>query len=220
MGTVDQPAGASAGAHALTRSLPAGLIGPWHAEPARFAAEIAATTHAAEATDAAALSAALVAGLAQARGVAEAADLARQDSAPSTPGKADAALVVALAAARSQPRQAALLADLAPDARARSALAGGVYVAASFPDRRQMRDALLFAASAGDGGHVATVTGALLGTAHGVDALPVEWVSRLELAWVADVLAHDLVNEFTDSPSGSEYTPAPDPHWWDRYPGW
>jgi hypothetical protein len=53
-----------------------------------------------------------------------------------------------------------------------------------------------------------------------VDALPVDWVSRLELAWVADTLARDMISEFTDSPSGSEYSEAPDPHWWDRYPGW
>ena len=45
----------------------------------------------------------------------------------------------------------------------------------------------------------------------GVFALPVDLVSRLELAWVADVLAQDLISEFVDSPSGSEYEPAADP---------
>jgi diguanylate cyclase (GGDEF)-like protein len=45
-------------------------------------------------------------------------------------------------------------------------------------------------------------------------------VSRLELAWVADVLAQDLIAEFVDSPSGSDYEPAADPTWWNRYPGW
>jgi hypothetical protein len=64
------------------------------------------------------------------------------------------------------------------------------------------------------------VTGALPGTAHGVDALPVDLVSRLELGWVADILAHDMVSEFTESPSGSEYAPSEDPTWWNRYPGW
>ncbi|MFE7529404.1 hypothetical protein ACFU7Y_27335 [Kitasatospora sp. NPDC057542] len=60
----------------------------------------------------------------------------------------------------------------------------------------------------------------LLGAAHGVDALPVELLSRLELAWVLDVLARDLLQEYVDSPGGSEHVPARDPHWWNRYPGW
>jgi len=109
---------------------------------------------------------------------------------------------------------------LAPDARAMSALAGGVYAAVSFAGREQVRDGLRFAASGANGAHAAVVAGALLGAVHGVDALPVDWVSRLELAWVGDTLARDLVAEFLDRPSGGEYTPAPDPRWWSRYPGW
>jgi ADP-ribosylglycohydrolase len=46
MGQIDKPVGSSTGAHALTRVLPVGLAGDWVSEPVRFAAEIAATTHA------------------------------------------------------------------------------------------------------------------------------------------------------------------------------
>ncbi|MFJ9740510.1 ADP-ribosylglycohydrolase family protein [Streptomyces sp. NPDC101166] len=99
----------------------------------------------------------------------------------------------------------ARLAQLAPDATAPSALLGGLYVAASFPDRYQVDAALRFAAQAPDGDSVACVAGALLGAAHGAEALPVDLVSRHELAWVLDTLARDLVAQLTDSPSGGEY---------------
>ena len=55
---------------------------------------------------------------------------------------------------------------------------------------------------------------------HGVEALPVDLISRHELAWVLDTLARDLLMELEDSPSGSEYVPGWDPHWWHRHPGW
>jgi hypothetical protein len=60
----------------------------------------------------------------------------------------------------------------------------------------------------------------LLGAVHGVSALPVDLVSRLELAWVVDTLARDVVVKLLDSPGGSQYAPARDATWWDRYPGW
>lgn len=192
----------------------------WGAQPGRFAAEVAAITHTAEAVDATAIGATIVANLRNGQGIEEAVTGAQRECAEHLPGATALPLAPALAAARSNAADAGELARLAPDARAVSALTGAIYVAASFPERAQVRDALLFAASVGDGGHVAAVTGAFLGTAHGVDGLPVDWISRLELAWVADVLARDLIAEFVDGPSGSGYTPPTDPHWWDRYPGW
>jgi hypothetical protein len=213
MGTLDKPVGTSVGAHALTRGLPVGLAAGWLAEPAGTAREMAATTHAVAAADIAALGASIMVNLAQGHRIDEAVHHAERVCAAGTPGSV-------LSAARSHPAQTVVLRQLAPDARAGSALAGGVYVATSFPEPAQIRDALLFAADAGDGGHAATVAGAFLGAAHGSDALPVDLVSRLELAWVADVLAHDMISEFTESPSGTEHTPATDPTWWNRYPGW
>jgi ADP-ribosylglycohydrolase len=220
MGQIDKPAGSSVGAHALTRVLTAGLVGDWVAEPGRFAAEIAATTHAGEAVHAAAVGARIVANIVKGQSIEETVQQSQSASMTFLKQRFDSPAAFAVEIAQSQPRQTTRLAQLAPDARAAAALAGGVYVALSFPERDQIRDALLFATSSGNGSHVAAVAGALLGAAHGADALPVDWVSRLELAWVADVLARDLIAEFVDKPSGTEYTPGDDPHWRDRYPGW
>ncbi|MFJ8826986.1 ADP-ribosylglycohydrolase family protein [Streptomyces sp. NPDC102467] len=129
-------------------------------------------------------------------------------------------LATAFRHAVDEPVDAGRLARLAPDATAPSALLGGLYTAAAFPDRAAFRAALEFAAGAPDGESVACVTGALLGAVHGVEALPLDLVSRHELAWVLDTLARDLVLEFDDSPSGSEYIEGWDPCWWNRYPGW
>lgn len=78
-----------------------------------------------------------------------------------------------------------------------------VYVASSHSESEQVGEALRFAASAVGAG-VAMVTGALLGALHGVDVLPVEVVSRLELAWATDTLARDLVAELSGAPGGRE----------------
>jgi hypothetical protein len=78
--------------------------------------------------------------------------------------------------------------------------------------------ALRFAAGAPDGDSVACVTGALLGAAHGVEALPLDLISRHELAWVLDALARDLVAQLTDSSSDSEYAMGWDPRRGARYP--
>lgn len=114
------------------------------------------------------------------------------------------------------------LADLGRSHSARSALRGGIAVAVRCTDGsppavysalRAARDARVPAA-------VGPVAGALLGALHGVEALPVDLVSQLELGWVVDTLARDLVSQDLDHPGGSGYSATPDPHWWARYPGW
>jgi ADP-ribosylglycohydrolase len=220
MGTVEEPVGVSVGAHAITRSLPAGLCDWWGSPPGPFAADVAATTHAREAMDVAAIGATVVANLGKGQGIERAVQEAQRECAAHSPGAGSLPLGAALAAGQSDAGNPVELTRLAPDARAISALTGAVYVAASFPHRRQLRQALQFAASTPAGRHVTPVTGAFLGTAHGVDALPVDLVSRLELAWVADTLARDLIRQFVDGPGGTGYTSPSDPHWWDRYPGW
>ncbi|MEU5909662.1 ADP-ribosylglycohydrolase family protein [Micromonospora sp. NPDC047527] len=212
MGTIAKPGGTSTGAHALTRTLPVGLY------PSCNPVDVAALTHSGEALGAAWLGATVVRLVAAGHRLSDALESARLHAAEWRE-VAERSLAPAVAAARSRPGTLQELTRLAPDARAVSALAGGVYTAASFAARETVREALLFAASAGDGGHAATVAGALLGTAHGPDALPVDWLSRLELAWPADTLARDLVTQLADSPSGGEYVDATDPHWWSRYPG-
>lgn len=114
----------------------------------------------------------------------------------------------------------ARLREIAPDKTARSALLGGMYVASTYPHPHQFTEALHFAARAPDGDSVGAITGALLGASHGASQLPVDLVSRHELAWVLDTLARDAVLELTDSPGGSQYEEPRDRQWLNRYPGW
>ena len=44
--------------------------------------------------------------------------------------------------------------------------------------------------------------------------------SKEQIGGVIIIEARDLMAEFADLPSGTEYTAGPDPHWQDRYPGW
>ncbi|WP_208869558.1 ADP-ribosylglycohydrolase family protein [Micromonospora cremea] len=216
-GTLERPGGASIGAHGLTRALPAGLC-TWWQSPGALGASLAALSHGGSAMAAAALGATMIHLIDLGNDVAGAAMRAHHMPHGSWPGTTADTLAPALAAAEAKPAQAAELARLAAGNTAHGALLGGVYVAVSFPEREQVRDALLFASSAG-AKHAATVAGALLGAAHGPDALPVDWLSRLELAWVADTLARDYVTQVEHSPSGAEYVEATDPHWWGRYLG-
>jgi ADP-ribosylglycohydrolase len=223
----------SRGCHALTRSLPLAAVGPGAIAQA---GEIAALTHGdAAARSATAHATALLhhcltdtpaqddrpgtcqpsATAVLQAGIARLASAGRPDA-----GEEHARLLAAVRHAVEQPADRTRLARLAPDPTAPSALLGGLYTAASFPAPADIGAALNFAAAAPDGDSVACVTGALLGAVHGADALPVGLVSRHELAWVLDTLARDLLTELTDSPSGSEYVPGWDPHWWMRYPGW
>ncbi|MFJ1732262.1 ADP-ribosylglycohydrolase family protein [Streptomyces sp. NPDC088254] len=230
----------SRGCHALTRSLPAAVVGAApHGSKASadWAREIAALTHGDSAAQSAAAHAVVLAGHCLTSGphMQESLNGGRSqvrqalleglhalddvDHPGLTADERDR-LHAALVQADEHPGEAARLAHLAPDATAPSALLGGLYVAASFPDRDQVDAALRFAARAPDGDSVACVAGAFLGAAHGAEALPVDLVSRHELAWVLDTLARDLIAQLTDSPSGGEYTSGWDPHWQGRYPGW
>ncbi|MEV4539295.1 ADP-ribosylglycohydrolase family protein [Asanoa sp. NPDC049518] len=209
--------GTSLGAHALTRTLPAALIHWWKTDTG-IAAELAALTHAGAAITTAALGADLLAALSRGEDLDAAASHAQRTLASRDLPPLDLDLPHLVALGSTSPGDVGILRTLAKDATAPSALAGGVYAAVNV-ERRHVRDALLLAASAADGGHAATVTGALLGTIHGPDALPIDWVARLELTWPGDTLARDLVQQVTEHPSGGEYTPATDPDWLTRYPG-
>ncbi|MEV5550629.1 ADP-ribosylglycohydrolase family protein [Streptomyces sp. NPDC052309] len=230
----ERMATSSRGCHALTRTLPVAVTGTGGIAQAPA---LAALTHGDPAAQAATLHAAVLAHhclthavpqgggpSVQTGGAVREALHAGITALPSVGGRISdddhSRLVAAFRHALDEPADPGRLARLAPDATAPAALLGGVYAAASFPDRADFRAALDFAASAPDGDSVACVTGALLGAAHGAEALPVDLVSRHELAWVLDTLARDLLIELDDSPSGSEYIPGWDPHWWSRYPGW
>jgi ADP-ribosylglycohydrolase len=227
----ERMATASRGHHALTRGLPIAVTGIGGIAQA---GAVAALTHGDTAAQAATAHAAVLAHHClthsspepgttpgpSARDALHAGIIALPSAGPSLTDDEHRRLVAAFQYAVDERADAVRLARLAPDPTAPSALLGGLYVAASFPDRADLRAALEFAAGAPDGESVACVAGALLGAVHGIEALPVDLVSRHELAWVLDALARDLVMELEDSPSGSEYVKGWDPHWWDRYPGW
>ncbi|MFD8707448.1 ADP-ribosylglycohydrolase family protein [Kitasatospora sp. NPDC059648] len=231
-GTPTKPVNGSRGAHALTRGLALGLLhllfGP--ASCATAIRGTAALTHGApEAQDAALGAAGLVAHcLAQDDPFRTWTASPAGDEHPidtvvrslTMPHSASPDTVLDLLKAPHAVPDHGQLARIAPDATASSALLGALLVVSRFPGSETVGEALRFAAGAPDGASVAATAGALLGAAHGVDALPVELLSRLELAWVLDTLARDLLQEYVDSPGGGEYLPARDPHWWDRYPGW
>lgn len=218
-----RPAGpprSSLGPRSVTRTLPVGLYARG-GDAAYLAAEIAALTHRDDAVAAAAVGAATVQLLSEGAALDQAVQVAAEHTAARLgPGAVPATLAEAVQAARLAPGESTQVSRIAADGSASAVLAGGLYVAGSFPEPHTVRDALLFGARAGDGGHVATVAGALLGAAHGPDALPVDWLSRLELVWVADTLARDLVRQLTETPAGAPHQPGNDPHWWSRYPGW
>jgi ADP-ribosylglycohydrolase len=224
-GSVGKPT-ASRGCHALTRTLPVAVAVAGH--DSRYwvqeARAMAALTHGDPAAQSAAAHAVVLAARCLASGPQPQVRQVLKEGIRSlrdlTTGDELGRLSGALERADTHPADAHYLARLAPDATAPSALLGGVYVAASFPERNRVDAALRFATGAPDADSVACVTGALLGAAHGAEALPVDLVSRHELAWVLDTLAHDLIAQITERPSGTEYTAGWDEHWWDRYPGW
>ncbi|MET8531513.1 ADP-ribosylglycohydrolase family protein [Streptomyces sp. NPDC005065] len=223
----ERMATASRGHHALARGLPIAVTGLGGIAQA---GAVAALTHGDPAAQAATVHAAVLAHHCLTHSASEPESSARDALHAGVTALPSARLpisddehgriVAAFRYAADEPADAVRLALLAPDPTAPSALLGGLYAAASFPARADLRAALEFAAGAPDGESVACVAGALLGAVHGIEALPVDLVSRHELAWVLDTLARDLVMELEHSPSGSEYVPGWDPHWWDRYPGW
>ncbi|MFI6358226.1 ADP-ribosylglycohydrolase family protein [Streptomyces sp. NPDC050743] len=237
-GTMEKPTTTSRGCHALTRALPVAVAVAGH-DPeywVRQAREIAALTHGDPAAQSAAAHAtvllshcltstpevqeSLFVAQSQVRQALMDAIHALPDIDPDLSSRERVQLIKALEQADKHPADPKRLAHLAPDATAPSALFGGLYVAASFPERDQVDAALRFAAGAPDGDSVACMTGALLGAAHGAEALPIDLVSRHELSWVLDTLARDLVAQIVDRPSGGGYGGGWDPHWLGRYPGW
>ena len=141
------------------------------------------------------------------------------------PGDFDRLVELLIDDGMAQPCVPQLLERLAPNKTASAALAGGIYVALSFPDLDTIDEALEFAGWAPDGDSVAAVAGALLGAVHGYEALPTALCVRLELGWVMDTLARDLAKQTTENQAGDGwkgdgYGPDPIDPWWDtKYPG-
>ncbi|MBK6874122.1 MAG: ADP-ribosylglycohydrolase family protein [Kineosporiaceae bacterium] len=103
----------------------------------------------------------------------------------------------------------------APPGTAMHALHHGRIAAHAADD---LADAIHRARAHGRG--ATTTAAALYGAANGLRSVPSELVNDLEIAWVADQLAQDAYSQITAKPGGTEFTAAPDPVWWSRYPGW
>jgi hypothetical protein len=97
------------------------------------------------------------------------------------------------------------------------ALTEGLRCLRTHPGRYEADKALKEALETGQPG-ASAVTGALVGAAHGVQSLPVDAVSRLDLAHVADQLAMDAHLQLTEHPArrGDDSAHA----WRHRYPAW
>ena len=113
---------------------------------------------------------------------------------------------------------------------AEEALAIGVYCALAYPEASQVREALSLSVShGGDSDSTGSICGNILGTLHGVTALPVDLVERVEGRETIEELSNHLW-VFTETPQrlqrmdvnadGRMSYPEPDPEWWERYPGW
>jgi ADP-ribosylglycohydrolase len=222
------------GYHGLIRALPVGAFGGAPGATFELAADVAALTHGAPsgfitAADGALLVVALLAEQDVHEGIAAAIRTIEEVDPESHHLDRYAQ---AAADGHRHPADLDVLQRHGVDRTAIGTLCAAVYVLTSFPGPEQIAEAISFAASAAGAG-VATVAGALLGACHGIDALPVEMVSRLELAWVTDTLARDVVSEVTGAPGGHEtlietgpaeyrvsWADGDDPGWSRRYPGW
>lgn len=82
---------------------------------------------------------------------------------------------------------------------AHEAIAAGAYVVARHPV--DITAALLEAANTpGDSDSIATIAGALLGAAHGLDAIPADWVADLERSAELTALANEAAETFATNP--------------------
>ena len=189
----------SYGCQALLRGLPiAAHAGPPEIAPdhlAHYACSIAELTHRHPRGSAAVRLSAVIAvlSLREERSVLAA---IRKAMELSSPEEIHTESVSAFQKATSAPCVPQTLKRLAPDKTAASALAGGIYVALSFPEADTVAEALEFAGWAPDGDSVA---GAFLGAVHGYEALPTALTSRLELGWVIDQLACDLARQAVEN---------------------
>ena len=97
------------------------------------------------------------------------------------------------------------------------ATAEGLRCARMHPGRDEVVKAVREAVETGQPA-AAAVTGALVGAAHGLDALGVDAVARLDVGHVADQLAMDVFTQVTASPTARDSDTVE--AWLHRYPAW
>jgi ADP-ribosylglycohydrolase len=219
MGTLDDPANPdSKGCGAVMRSAPFGLHPRWTVEQSfDLAVECAVQTHGhpsgyLAAGAFAAITHSLVAGRELAEAVEVALVLLRQRP---KHDEVSAALHAALGLDGAATPE--LVERLGGGWVAEEALAIGVYAALAHPT--DVRRALLVAANhSGDSDSTAAICGNLLGAWHGEEALPADWVFRLEGRGTILEVADDLALEYTQGDQlHGDYGPYTS--WTTRYPG-
>ena len=97
------------------------------------------------------------------------------------------------------------------------ATAEGLRCALMHPGRDEVSKAIGEALDTGQPA-AAAVAGALVGAAHGMDAFPVDAVSRLDVGHVADQLATDVFTQLTAPPTARDGATVD--AWLHRYPAW
>jgi ADP-ribosylglycohydrolase len=210
-GTVEEPINDSKGCGGVMRVAPVGLCAP--VEPFRLGCEIAAITHG------------------HPSGYLAAGFLAQAIAALAAGGELDAALDGAEAelrrwegsreclAAVDAARNAARTGEPTPEALealgegwvAEEALAIAVYCATAADN---FEDGVRLAVNHdGDSDSTGAITGNLLGTLHGVDAIPTSWRERVELHEILVQLATDMRRHYFTEWDTEEAD-------WIRYPAW
>jgi ADP-ribosylglycohydrolase len=99
---------------------------------------------------------------------------------------------------------------------AEEALAISIYCA--LVARNFKHGVLLAVNHDGDSDSTGSITGNLLGAIHGVNEIPTEWLTNLELRDVITELAEDLYR-FIDWKIGAYFDSAEHKRIWDKYPG-
>jgi ADP-ribosyl-[dinitrogen reductase] hydrolase len=207
----------SKGCGGVMRVAPVGLTGPALGDLGRvfeLGCETARLTHGHPTGYlAAGYLAALIASLAGGRALSDALDeasgvLARR---PEGGGEVARAIDAACETAARGAASTAALASLGDGWVAEEALGMSVYCALAVTD---LKEALVLAVNHdGDSDSTGAITGNILGTVHGWQALPPEWLAHLELRKEIEAVADDLTACFGPNPPDAESL-------WDRYPGW
>jgi len=210
MGTMEKPKNDSKGCGGVMRVAPVGLYEQNSERAFDLACEIAAITHGHPTGYlAAGCLAAVIAGIVQGTGLRDAVTqamgiLAHRRHREETTACFELALSLLDGGAEPVPKT---VERIGQGWIAEEALAISVFCALAFPD--DFRSAVLLAVNhSGDSDSTGAITGNILGALLGVDAIPSEWLDRLELQDEIETIATDLHTRFRD-----------DDEWWQKCPG-
>jgi len=217
-GTIEHPLNASKGCGGVMRAAPVGLLIADPAEAFRIGCEIAVITHGhPSGWLPAGVLAAIVALLIDGSDLATAVDASRRMLEGRAGHEETAAAIddaVALAAGGlPEPER---LERLGGAWVGEEALAIALCCTLAEPD---LSRALLASVNhSGDSDSTGAICGNILGAAHGMSAIPAEWVEPLDVGDIVTRIADDLRTERFEPPSvESDSGPT---SWLERYPGW